>query len=462
MPPTTGSATFDAAAIEIVITLVLIIANGIFVLSEASLLAARQARLRQRLDDGDKRAEIALNLVAAPNNFLATVQIFITLIGTLLGAFSGATLSRPLAQALGTVPQLRPYSEGLSLGIVVVIVTYLTLIIGELVPKSIALNNPEGSALVIARPMHMLSRLASPLVTLLNVSSELVIRLLDIKTPSEPAVTEDEIRVMITQGTEAGTFEDVERQIVDHVFQVSDMHVGALMTPRTELAWLNVNDTQEEIFATLRERPFARYPVTQDTLDNVLGMVRTTDILTHLVSNKPFDLRSIVIAPVFVPETMTVYKVLDTLRVSNVHTALVMDEYGGLLGLITLNDVLEEIVGDALLPQENLDSPQVVNREDGSWLVDGILPIERLKSTLGLKALAGEEQGNYQTVGGFIMAQLGRIPTASEHFELENFRFEVMDMDGHRVDKVLVQPLNPSDDAIPATAEADDTTPRPA
>lgn len=447
MPPST--ITLETATIEIFITFILIVANGVFVLSEAALLAARQARLQQRLDDGDRRAKNALDLLESPNNFLATVQIFITLIGTLLGAFSGATLARVLAAQLDQIPLLNPYSDTISLTVVVILVTYITLIIGELVPKSLALNNPEGLAMLVARPMQMLSRLAAPLVAFLNISSELVIRVLNIRIAKEPTVTEDEIRVMISQGAKAGTFEEVERQIVDHVFQVSDMHISALMTPRTELAWLNINDTQEEIYRTLRERPFARYPVTQDTLDNVIGVVRTTDLLAHIVSNQPFQLRSIILTPVFVPETMSVYKVLDALRLSNVHTALVIDEYGGLQGLVTLNDVLEEIVGDALLPKEGLEPSQIVVRADGSWLVDGLLPIERLKTTLHLKALGDEEKGDYQTVGGFVMAQLGRIPSASEFFELDGFRFEVMDMDGHRVDKVLVQVLNPLTDTTP-------------
>ena len=449
MPPT----NLGTATVEIFIALILIVANGVFVLSEAALLATRQARLRQRLESGDPRAQTALDLLAAPNNFLATVQIFITLIGTLLGAFSGATLARFVTEQLNQIPWLRPYSETLSLTLVVIVVTYLTLIIGELVPKSLALNNPEGLAMVVARPMRQLSRLASPLVALLNVSSAFVIRLLHIKITDEASVTEDEIRVMVNQGAEAGTFEDAERQIVDHVFRVGDMRIGKLMTPRTELAWLNINDSQESIYQTLRDKPYSRYPVTEDGIDNVIGVVRTTDLLAHIVSHQAFDLRLILRQPVFVPETTSVYKVLEALRLSKVHTALVIDEYGGVQGLVTLNDVLGEIVGDALLPLEDADEPQIVRRTDGSWLVDGILPIDRLKTVLNLKSLAGDDTGDYQTVGGFVMAQLGHIPIASDYVESAGFRFEVMDMDGHRVDKVLVQSLTLSTNPAPTPSE---------
>jgi putative hemolysin len=428
----------ETAALEIIIALALIVANGLFVMSEAALLAARKTRLQQRADEGDLRAQAALELAQDPNSFLATVQIFITLIGTLLGAFSGATLARPVTALFNQVPALQPYSEGLSVTLVVVIVTYVSLIIGELVPKTLALNTPEALIAVMARPMRILTRLAAPLVGVLNASSRAVIRLLGIKTVAEAPVTEEEINVMISQGMQAGTFQEVERHLIEQVFRITDLNIGALMTPRTEIAWLEVNDTPADIQKTLQENRFARYPVAQGNLDNVIGIVHTHDLLAQVMTGQPCDLRSALHTPLFVPETALAYRVLESLRQSGVHTALVIDEYSGVQGLVTLNDVLEEIVGDALLPNVHEDEPQVMRRADGSMLVDGKLSIDRLKAVLKLKTLGDEDTGDYQTLGGFILAQLEHIPLVAESFEADGWRFEVVDMDGHRVDKVLI------------------------
>jgi putative hemolysin len=427
----------SSAGIEILIAFALIIANAVFVLSEAALISARKARLQQRASEGDANAKAALALANAPNTFLATVQIFITLTGTLLGAFSGATLADPITQALRQVPALEPYSEGLAIALVVLVITYLSLIIGELVPKQLALNNPENVASLIAPPMRLLSRLAAPLVSFLNWSSNALIRLMGIKPNPEGQVTEEEIKVMINQGTQDGVFHEVERHMVEHVFRLGDLHVGALMTPRTDITWLDVNDSPEVIRQTISESRFSRYPVAQGSLDNVLGVVQTKDLLVRALDGKSPDLRSALQAPLYIPESVSVFKVLEALRKSGVHTAFVIDEYGGLQGLVTLNDVLEEIVGDALLPNDGLEEPQITRRADGSLLLDGMLPIDRLKTILQIRELPDEDAGNYQTLGGFIMTQLGRIPLASEYFEYAGWHFEVMDMDGHRVDKVL-------------------------
>jgi putative hemolysin len=434
-----------SAGIELLIAFVVIVVSGVFVMSEAALISARKARLQQYVDEGAAQANVALDLANSPNNFLATVQIFITLLGTLLGAFTGATLAQPFANVLGQVPTLAPHRDALALTIVVLLTTYFSLIIGELVPKQLALNNPERAAIWIAPPMRFLTRMASPLVRFLNFSSAVVIRLLGVRLQDEAPVTEEEIKVMIDQGTLAGTFHEVERHMVEHVFRLGDLTVGALMTPRTEIAWLDVNDSAESIYQTIKDSRFSRYPVAQGNLDNVLGVIQTKDLLARLLIGEKPDLRAVMQSPIYIPETMSVFKVLEALRMSGVHTALVIDEYGGVQGLVTLNDVLEEIVGDAMLPSSGTETPQVTRRVDGSLLLDGMLPTDRFKQVLKLKTLPDEEDGNYQTLGGFVMTQLGRIPMASEYFELEGWRFEVVDMDGHRVDKVLVSPVTSPD-----------------
>ncbi|MBX3061446.1 MAG: HlyC/CorC family transporter [Anaerolineae bacterium] len=410
-------------------------------MSEAALIAARKIRLQQRADSGDEGARVALELASNPNAFLATVQIFITLLGTFLGAFSGTTLAKPLAELLNTIPVLSPYSESISLAVVVLLVTYVTLIIGELVPKAIALSAPENVAVLTARPMRVLSRIAYPVVVLLDFSSKIVMRLLGIKETSDATVTEAEVKGMIALGTQTGEFQKIEQHMVERVFRLGDLHVAALMTPRTEIVWLNVDDDQETTRSIVVKHGFARYPVAQDSLDNVLGLVRAKDLLNRALSGQPLDLRAELETPLYIPETMSAFKILDELRKAASHTALVIDEYGGLQGLVTLNDLLGELVGDALLPNDGSAEPQVIRRDDGSLLLDGMLTVDYLKEVLALRQLPGEETGDYQTLGGFVMTQLGRIPVSADHFELENFRFEVMDMDGHRVDKVLVAPI---------------------
>jgi putative hemolysin len=435
----------SSATLEVVFIIILLIANGLFAMSEAAIISARKARLQQRANDGDKEAQTALELANAPHNFLATVQIGITLVGILAGAFGGATVAHELDTALETIPFLAPYSEALSLGIVVLIITYLSLIIGELVPKSIALNNPEAIASKVARPMARLAKYAAPLVSLLSVSTNGVLRLIGIKLSEEPPVTEDEIRVMLNQATQTGTFKQAESQMVEQVFRIGDLRVSSFMTPRPELVWLAIDDTWEVIQEKMTAHSFSRYPVAQGSLDNVVGIVRTKDVLIARLGGNHFNLRTYLREPLFVPETMSALKLLENLRRKGTHTALVIDEYGGLQGLITLNDVLEEIIRNDLEPSA-LAAPEIIRRDDGSWLLDGMLSLDRLKDVLNMKALLEADEAGYNTLGGFVMAQIDRLPVAGDYFEVAQWRFEVMDMDGHRVDKVLVmpQPIEPS------------------
>ena len=427
------------AVTQIIIVLLLIVVNGLFAMSEIAIISARKARLRQKADEGDHKARAALELAETPNRFLSTAQIGITLIGILAGAFGGATLAEELGAYLGRIPPLKPYGEVIGLVIVVLATTYLSLVIGELVPKRLALNNPERIAAAIAAPMRALSVIAYPAVRLLSLSTELVLRILGIRPSAEPPITEEEINVLLEQGTEAGIFQEAEQDMVESVLLLDERRAAGLMTPRPEVVWLDIDDPPDEIRRKMIASPYSRFPVCRGSLDDVLGEVEARDLLARNLCGESFDLKSLLQKPLYVPETMPALKVLEAFKKSGTQMALVIDEYGSIQGLVTLKDILEAIVGD-IPSAEELAEPQVVQREDGSWLLDGMLPVEEFREILGIGELPGEEQGLYQTIAGFVMTQLGRIPSAAEHFEWGGLRFEVMDMDGNRVDKVLVAP----------------------
>ncbi|MCL6751621.1 hemolysin family protein [Nostoc sp. CCCryo 231-06] len=424
---------------EILIILVLIIVNGVFSMSEMAIVSARKVRLQQLANQGDVKAKAALKLAESPNHFLSTVQVGISLIGILTGAFGGATIANRLAVYIKLVPLLAPYSEPLSFGIVVLIITYLSLIVGELVPKRLALNNPEKIASIVAIPMQALSAITSPMVYLLSASTDLILRLLGITASTEPQVTEEEIKILIEQGTEAGTFEEAEQDMVERVFRLGDRPVSYLMTPRPDIVWLDLDDSPEENRHKMVDSAYSRYPVCQGGLDNVLGVIPVTDLLARSFRGEPLDLTVGLRQPIFVPESTRGLKVLELFKQTITHMALVVDEYGVIQGLVTLNDIMSEIVGD-VPSTDGQDQPQAVQREDGSWLLDGMLPVEEFLELFGMEQWESEERGSYQTLGGFVITHLGRIPAAADHFEWQSMRIEVMDMDGNRVDKVLVIP----------------------
>ncbi|MEH2149961.1 hemolysin family protein [Nostoc sp.] len=424
---------------EILIILVLIIANGVFSMSEMAIVSARKVRLQQLANQGDVKAKAALKLAESPNHFLSTVQVGISLIGILTGAFGGATIANRLAIYVKRVPLLAPYSEPVSFGIVVLLITYFSLIVGELVPKRLALNNPERIASIVAIPMQALAAIASPVVFLLSASTDLILRLLGITASTEPQVTEEEIKILIEQGTEAGTFEEAEQDMVERVFRLGDRPVSYLMTPRPDIVWLDLDDTAEENRQKMVDSAYSRYPVCQGGLDNVLGVIPVTDLLARSFRGEALDLTVGLRQPVFVPESTRGLKVLELFKQTITHMALVVDEYGVIQGLVTLNDIMSEIVGD-VPSTDGQDQPQAVQREDGSWLLDGMLPVEEFLELFGMEEWESEERGSYQTLGGFVITHLGRIPAAADYFEWQSMRIEVMDMDGNRVDKVLVVP----------------------
>jgi putative hemolysin len=422
--------------------LLLQIANGIFSGSEIAIVSSRKVRLEQLADRGNRKARSALKLAHSPNDFLSTVQVGITLIGILSGALGGATIAQRLKPLLDEVPALRGSSEVISLALVVSVITYLSLVIGELVPKRIALGNPEAIACEVAGPMRWLSRLTAPLVHILSGSTDAMLRFLGVKASEEPEITEEEIKALIRQGTESGVFEEVEHEMVQRVFRLGDRPIKSMMTPRTEIAWLDLEEPLELSLKEVLESTHSRFPVARGTLDDCVGTIRIRTLLTAVVENQPVDLEAMMQPPLFVAASMRALNVLEQFRQTGVHIAMVTDEFGGIEGLLTLNDLMEAIVGD-LPSAEDQEEPLVIEREDGSWLLDGSLDIGDFKVLVHRDELPDEVSGIYHTIGGFVMHQLGRIPMAGEHFRWDGLSFEVMDMDGKRVDKILVVDLPP-------------------
>ena len=419
---------------EVIIIGALIILNGILAMSEAALVASRKTKLQQYANEGDASSKTALKLTSDPNIFLSTIQIGITLIGILSGAVGGATISEQLTLEFSKIPAIRPYSEALALGIVVMVITILSLWLGELVPKRMALHNPERIARVVAGPMLFISKVFSPIVKILSRATDFVLKVFDVKASNEPPITEEEFQVLLDQGTQAGVFEESEQDMVEGVFSLGDQRVYSIMTPRTEIVWLDIEDSIEEIRTKIAESQFSRFPVRQDTLDVILGIVKTRDLLVPSLGGEPIKLKDLLKPAYFIPETMLASKALEIFREKSTDILLVIDEFGGLQGLLTINDIIEEIVGAM-----ELEEPQATQRQDGSWLLDGMLEVDEFKEIFKLSALPHEDE--YETLSGFVMMSLGRVPQTADHFEWHGYNFEVIDMDGRRVDKVLVTTL---------------------
>jgi putative hemolysin len=430
----------EGIALEIVILLFLILLNGLFAMSEMAVVSARKSRLQPLAEKGNERARDAIALAEHPDRFLATVQIGITLIGTLAGAVGGATIARKLAAWFAAAPPLAPYADAVSFALVVLALAFLTLVLGELVPKQLALHSSERIAMALAGPMQTLARLASPLVRVLAGSSNLIVRLLGIRPTAEPPVTEDEIKVLIEQGTQAGVFEEAEQEMVEGVFRLGGQRVGALMTPRPDIDWIDLEEPPQVIHDQILNSHRTRFPVADGDLDRVLGILHVKDLLAQGFSCEPPDLRQVIHPPLFIPESAEALQALERFKETGEHLAVVTDEFGSVAGVISATDILEAIVGE-LPAKGEPGQPEVVQREDGSWLMGGALSIEEMKDKLEIDHLPDEEEGTFQTVGGFVMTKLGDVPRAGDHLDWGGFRFEVMDMDDRRVDKVLVTPL---------------------
>jgi len=433
--------TLNQSIIEIIIILLLLVANGIFAMSEMAVVAARKIRLQQLADSGNAQAQAALNLAEKPNQFLATVQVGITLVGILAGAFGGTTIARSIAEYLRPMPVVGPYNEMIGVGLVVIAITYLSLIMGELVPKRLALSNPERIASIIALPMQSLSRLALPAVRLLDISTNVIVRLLRVKKSPEPDLTLEEFKVLIEQGTEIGIIEKSEQYILKNVLRLDERPVSASMTPRPKIVWLDLEEPLKEIRRKVTEHHYSHFPVVQGGFDNIVGIITAKDFLVHCLTQPDPDLQTLLHPPLFIPESMSVLDVLEVLKREGTNIGLVFDEYGGIDGLVTDKDILKDIVGNIPAVGEPAEALEAIPREDGSWLVDGLLDIATLTDILGVEYSPSESDEKYQTVGGFVMSRISGVPTVGQYFEWQNFRFEVVDMDGRRVDKVLVTPL---------------------
>lgn len=426
-------------AFEVLFLFVLILANGLFSMSEMAVVSSRRARLQQRADDGHAGARVALELAEEPARFLSTVQVGITLIGIVTGAFGGARLGGKLSTALEGAGMDAAYAGPLGIGLVVLTITYLSIVVGELVPKRLALSNPERIAAALAVPMRALSKVAYPFVRLLEVSTAFLARLLGGGASTDPPVTDEEVTHLLAQGAEAGVFEDAERDLVENVLWLGDQRVRTLMTPRREIAWLDLDSGPDELRRVVVESGYSRFPVARGELDRIEGVVRAKDLLAQMLYDGRIDIAAALRPALIVPASLSALRLLDTLRTSKRHIALVVDEHGSIQGLITHNEVLEAVA--EIHDDPNDPDPEVVRRDDGSYLLDGGLALDELKEVLDIKALPDEEEGHYHTLAGFVLAHLGHMPVAAECFDWGGFRFEVVDLDHHRVDKVLVTPL---------------------
>ncbi|MEN9216760.1 MAG: hemolysin family protein [Gloeomargarita sp. HHBFW_bins_162] len=415
--------------------LVLTLINGLFAMSELAIISARKTRLQQQANDGHVGAQRVLELARHPTRMLSTIQIVITLIGILIGAFGEATLGQNLQGTLTQIPMLTTYASALSTLVVAIGSTYMALIFGELVPKQVGLSYPEPIAIFMAVPLAWLSRVMAPLVAILSISAQTILTLLGIQPVQEPQVSEEEIRLLLQQGTEAGTFAESEQDLVERVFRLGDQRISALMTPRPDIVWLDLEDPPTKNQEEICHNPYSRFPVCQGDLDHVMGIVSAQDLLAQAIRHEPFDLTRLLTPPLYVPENTHALKVLELLRQSGSQMALVVDEYGVIQGLVTFKDILEALIGD-IPSTDDEDEPAAIQREDGTWLVDGLLGVDKFQELFPVLELP--ENPSYHTVAGFIIDHLGHIPHVAEHFEWAGLRFEIVDMDGNRVDKVLI------------------------
>lgn len=426
-------------AINVLVIFILIIMNGLFAMSEIAIVSAKKIRLQRKSEEGDDSAQTALELANEPNLFLSTVQVGISLVGVLAGAFGGATIATKVAVYLEPIPVIGNYSGLISMVLVVGFITYLSLIIGELVPKRLALSHPEKLAMIMAKPMSFLSKITSPIVAFLSKSTDLVLKIIGAEDPDEAPVTEEEIRVMIEQGTQAGMVDVSEQEMLERVFEFDDRRVSGLMTPRSDIQWLDLEDELEENLKKIKENVYSRYIVSKGELDNVIGVVKVKNLLKGFFAEGNINLEAYLDQPPFVPESMPAIKVLRLFKQSETHMALVINEYAHIVGLVSMHDIMEFIVGD--LPEEEGENSKIVQREDGSWLVDGSLTIKEFIESFNIEELPDMGRTNYQTLAGFVMMNIERVPREGDNFDWNGFCFEVIDMDGNRVDKVLIRKI---------------------
>ncbi len=441
---------------EIVFLIVLILLNGVFAMSEIALVTARRARLARLAEEGDSAAAVAIKLGEEPTRFLSTIQIGITSIGILNGIVGEAALAGPLADWLQTLGVAQRPSEIGATVLVVVVITYVSIVVGELVPKRIGQINPEHIARLVARPMNALAIASRPFVRTLTWSTALLLRVLGQRDQGAPGVTEEEIHALLEEGSEAGIIEKNEHEMVRNVFRLDDRQIGSLMVPRSDLVWLDVNRPLEENLARMAESEHSRFPVCRGGLDDILGVISSKQLFNQTLKGGKADFTQQLQQPVYVPESLTGMELLDQFRASSTHMVFVIDEYGEVQGMVTLQDVLEAVTGE--FQPHSLEEAWAVQREDGSWLLDGLIPIPELKDRLELKTVPEEEKGRYHTLSGMVMWLLGRLPHTGDITVWENWRLEVVDLDGKRIDKVLASRVPDLETPAPVPA-ADHGTP---
>ncbi len=446
---TIGKGLLDFFDMEFLLLIALIVLNGLFAMSEIALVTARRSRLVRLAEDGESAAVVATKLHDEPTRFLSTVQIGITSIGILNGIVGEAVLAAPFAHWMHELGLDQDTSNIAATAMVVVVITYVSIVIGELVPKRIGQFNPEGIACQVARPMQFLSTLTRPFVKLLSLSTDAVLRLMGQREQPGQSVTEEEIHAMIEEGSEAGVIEDQEREMVRNVFRLDDRQIGSLMIPRSDILYLDVDRPIEENLEWIASSEHSRFPVCRGGLHEVLGIVNTKQLLTQKIRGNEADLAAHLQPAVFVPETLNGMELLGHFRASGTQMVLVIDEYGEVQGLVTLQDVLEAVTGE--FKPRNQDDAWAVQREDGSWLLDGLIPIPELKDKLEWKSVPEEDKGRYHTLSGLVMWLLGRLPQTGDKTEWEGWELEIVDLDGKRVDKVLASKL-PENGEAPADA----------
>ena len=434
---------------EIALLAALILLNGLFAMSEIALVTARRARLQKLVDEGDSAAAAAIKLGEDPTRFMSTIQIGITSIGVLNGIVGEAALAGPLALTLANWGVPAPYAAYSATGLVVVVITYFSIVLGELVPKRLGQSHPETYARLVARPIQGLAAATKPFVVLLSVSTQALLKLLGVKGQGASAVTAEEIHAMLEEGSNSGVIESQEHAMVRNVFRLDDRQIGSLMVPRADVVCLQVDEGFDDNLARIEASEHARFPVVRGSLDDVIGTVNARRWLAQAMRGSDRSLRAEGLEPaLYVPETLTGMELLDNFRSSNVHMAFVIDEYGAVQGIVTLQDLIEAITGE--FQPRDARSSWAVQRDDGSWLLDGHIPIPEMKDRLGLDSVPEEGKGRYHTVSGMLMLLIGRIPSVAESVDWEGWRFEVMDMDGKTVDKVLAtRHAAPSDEANP-------------
>lgn len=426
--------------LEFSLLLLLIVLNGLFSMSEIAIISSRPQRLQEKAARGNKRAQAVLDLMEHPNRFLSTVQIGITLIGILSGAFGGVRLRGKIAEWLSTIPIIGDYSQGISFWIVVLLISYLSLVIGELVPKHLGLSRTEGIALWVAPPMKWLSTAVSPVVWFLSKSTDLFVSILRLKPVEEPPVTEEEVKILMSQGTEAGVFVQEEHELVRSVFRFADKRVTSMMTPRSEIVWLDIHDSMETIQEKISGKGYSRFPVCDGDLDKVIGTIGIKDFWHRQIQNQPINLQEMAKKPLFAVEHISGFQLHKMFKESGIHTALVIDEYGIIKGLVTLVDMMTAILGE--IPEEERPAEALASKqENGGWLIDAMISFHDLLEFIQLELNPEDAEEEHQILAGFVLAKLDEFPKEGSTFDYNGFRFTVTRMDHNRVDQVEILPL---------------------